>query len=137
MRAPARPHAAGARFVGAAAVVVLAVVTVNTLRTDAPGARGLPPGARLPPFAAPLATSALEGDANLAVRGAGGRPACAVRGADVVNSCALAERGPVVLSFVAVRPARCLDQLPVLDRAARARPGVQVAAVAIRGDRDA
>ncbi len=125
-------------LVGVAAVLGLAYITLNTARTDAPGARGVPAGRPLPPFAAPLARSGLEGDANVAVtrQGAGGpRPACEVRGPGVLNVCALAEAGPVVLAFVAARPRACLNQLDVLDRAARARPRARFAAVAIRGDR--
>jgi hypothetical protein len=127
--------------VGIVALVVLSYVLLNTLRTDGPGSQGLAPGSQLPPFAAPLATSALEGDVNVARRtgqgDAGHRPACTVRGPRVVNSCELAERGPVVLAFVATRGARCVDELDVLDRVRRRHPGVQVAGIAIRGDRGA
>ncbi len=123
-------------LVGILVVAALAYITFNTARTDAPGARGLPAGTRLPPFAAPLAVSDLRGDANVASEGSGATPrACDVRGARVVNSCALGERGPVVLAFVAVRPASCLDVVDAIDAAARRRPGVGFAVVAIRGDR--
>ncbi len=143
------PRRSGAAWLaGAGLLAVLALVVLNFARPDASGggdrvevrgAQGLPVGARLPPFAAPLAASELDGDANVARRGAsgGGRPACEVRGPDVLNVCALAERGPVVLAFVAARPARCLEQLDVLDQVARALPGVGFAAIAVSGDRDA
>ena len=42
---------------------------VNTLRTPAAVPRGAPPGATLPPFAAPLALGPLLGDANVAIAG--------------------------------------------------------------------
>ncbi len=123
-------------LVGIAVVAALAYITYNTARTDAPGARGLPAGTRLPPFAAPVATSGLQGDANVAVERTGAAPrACDVRGADVVNACALAERGPVVLAFVAVRPASCLDVVGAIDAAARRVPRAGFAVVAIRGGR--
>jgi len=131
----------GRWIAGVAAVLgLLAYVTLNTVRTDAPGSRGVPAGSPLPPFAAPLALSALEGDANLATRpdsgGQGARPACAVRGPDVLNSCQLAERGPVVLAFAAVRSDACTRQVDALERVRASYPDVGFAAVAIRGDRD-
>ena len=126
-------------IVGVAVVFAIAYITLNTLRTDAPGSRGLDPGDRLPPFAAPLALSKLDGDANLATKpdqgGQGKRPACQVRGADILNSCQLAERGPVVLAFVATRSQACDRQIDVLDRIRADHPGISFAAVAIRGDR--
>jgi hypothetical protein len=128
-------------MVGIVVVVALAYITLNTLRTNAVGSRGVPAGTRLPPFAVPLAISSLQGDANVATRPGDGslgrRPACAVRGPDILNSCQLAERGPVVLAFLATRSKRCEDQIDVLDRLRPAYPRVRFAAVAVRGDRDA
>lgn len=99
----------------------------------------LPVGEVMPPFATPLVRSDLDGDANVATRedqgAAGARPACEVRGPDILNGCQLAERGPVVLTFVA-QAGRCMDQLRALEQLKRAEPGLQVAAVAIKGDRD-
>jgi hypothetical protein len=127
-------------IVGAVIVFAFAYITLNTIRTDAPGSRGLDPGSRLPPFAAPLALSRLEGDANLATEprqgGQGKRPACEVRGADIVNSCVLAQRGPVVIAFVAARSEACDRQVDVLDAMRSRYPDVGFAAVAIRGDRE-
>jgi hypothetical protein len=127
-------------IIGVVVVFVIAYITLNTLRTDAPGSRGIAAGSQLPPFAAPLATSRLEGDANLATKpgqgGQGARPACTVRGPDIVNSCQLAERGPVVLAFTATRSKTCDRQIDVLQRVRSEYPDVQFAAIAIRGDRD-
>ena len=127
-------------IVGVIVVFALAYITLNTLRTEAPGSRGLKVGEPMPPFAAPLALSKLEGDANLAAKPdqgqQGRRPACEVRGPDVVNSCHLAERGPVVLAFVAARSESCERQVDALQRVRSSYPGVSFAAVAIRGDRD-
>ena len=79
-------------------------------------------------------------DANVATRpdsgSEGARPACSVRGPDILNVCALAERGPVVLAFLADGPDACADQVDVLDRVAARHPDVAFAAVAVRGDRD-
>jgi hypothetical protein len=115
---------------GVIAVAVIAYITLNSLRTEGPGARGLVEGSELPPFAAPLALSRLEGDATVSER------ACRVRGADVLNVCELAERGPVALAFFAEPSERCDAEIDLLDRARARHPDVQFAAVAIRGDRD-
>ncbi len=48
-------------FVGVVAVLVIAYVSVNSLRTQGPGSRGVQAGAVAPPFAAPLATGDLAG----------------------------------------------------------------------------
>ncbi len=145
---PPRPLLHPGRYgwlLGAVAIVVVAVVLVNGAGTSGPGARGLAPGAQVPPFAAPLATSAIRCDsprdpcdANVATRArqgsAGSRPACDVRGPEVLNLCELTERGPVVLAFLATRGGDCAGELDRLDRVAARHPGVQVAAIGIRGD---
>jgi hypothetical protein len=117
-------------LVGVIAVAVLGYILVNTLRTEGPGSRGLPPGSDMPAFAVPLALSDLEGDANVSSR------ACSVRGPNVLNSCRLTERGPVVLAFFVEASERCDDQIDRLDRMRARLRGVQFAAVAIRGSRD-
>jgi hypothetical protein len=116
--------------VGVLAVAAIAYISFNSLRTEGPGSRGIEVGSELPAFAAPLALSRLDGDANLSEK------ACSVRGPDVLNSCELAERGPVVLGFFAEPADRCDDQIDVLDDLRGRFPAVQFAAVAIRGDRD-
>lgn len=127
-------------IVGVAVLIAIAYITLNTIRTDAPGSRGLDPGDPLPPFAAPLALSSLDGDANLATKpnqgGQGDRPACEVRGPDILNSCQLVEKGPVAIAFVAARSEQCDRQVDVLDRVRADYPDISFAAVAIRGDRD-
>jgi hypothetical protein len=127
--------------VGVAAAVLLVVLVATTLRHGTErGARGVPDGEVVPPFAVPLALSTLDGDANLARKAgqgaAGARPACVVRGPRVLNGCALGERGPFVLAFFATRAKGCIAQLDALEQARAQVPGVQFAAIAIRGDRD-
>jgi hypothetical protein len=116
-------------WVGVLMVAVLVYIGVNSLRTEGPGSRGVEAGRELPAFAAPLALSDLEGDANVSGR------ACDVRGAKILNSCELAERGPVVLGFFAEPSQRCDDEIDRLDGLRARFPGVQFAAVAIRGSR--
>ena len=131
---PPRPPAGTSRYtwvVGVLALLAIAYITLNTLGTDAPGSRGVPKGEKLPPFAVPLATSKLQGDAQVDPE-----KACGVRGSDILNSCQLADRGPVVLAFFATRSARCERQIDVLERVRRRFPDVGFAAVSVRGDRD-
>jgi len=129
----------GTWIAGVAAVVVLCYIALNTLGADAPGSKGLQEGEKLPPFAMPLATSqGREFDANVATKAGEGarRPACQVRGPEVLNSCELAERGPVVLAFFATGDRRCARQVDVLDRLAPRFPDVSFAAVAIKATRE-
>jgi AhpC/TSA family len=124
---------------GVVAIAILGYIAFSTLRTTGPGSRGVPAGHALPPFAVPLAVSTLQGDANVATRpnegAAGRRPACAVRGPRVLNSCQLAARGPVALAFFATRSRRCEAQVDVLDRLHGRFADVGFAAVAVRGSR--
>jgi len=128
-------------LIGVLVVAVLVYIVLNTLRTEGPGSRGVPAGTELPRFAVPLALSELDGDANVARKAgqgaAGHRPACEVRGPEILNGCQLWERGPVVLAFLATRGARCTGELDTLERVRGGHPGVQFAAISIRGDRAA
>jgi AhpC/TSA family len=131
-----RPGVLLAVFVGA----VLLFITFNTIVSEKEGSRGLQAGDTLPPFAMPLSTSSCRGrcDANVATGSgqgaAGARPACSVRGRDILNACELAERGPFVLAFVFHPVDRCRAQLPALERVAARFEGVRVAVVAVRAD---
>ena len=130
---PPRPPGGSSRYtwvVGVVALLALAYITLNTLGTDAPGSRGVPKGEKLPPFAVPLALSNLDGDAQVDPA-----KACRVRGPKVLNSCELAEHGPVAIAFFAIRSKRCERQIDLLDRVRRNFPDVGVAAVSVRGDR--
>jgi hypothetical protein len=144
-KGPSVPRTPGASrygwFVGVVIVLGLAYITLNTARnTNRQSSTGPAVGKPLPPFATPLALGTLNGDANFATRktkgtAAGKIPACQVRGPEILNICALEERGPVALAFLASRSGRCLDQIDVLERVRRSYPRIQFAAVAIRGDR--
>jgi hypothetical protein len=127
------------RYVGLVAVVVLVLITINTVLTKPNGARGIEPGARMPPFAVPLVLGALKGDSDIATRAdegsAGRRPACAVRGAQILNLCELYEHGPVVLALF-VQAGSCPAVLEDLQALAPSFPGVRFAAVAIKGERN-
>jgi hypothetical protein len=137
-RLPARVSRYG-WFPGVVVVLAIAYITLNTARSRGPGSEGVEVGARMPPFAAPLALGGVRGDVNVARKAdqgaAGRRPACDVRGRGIVNVCELWERGPVVLAFLATRGTRCTGELDALERVRAGHPGVQFAAVSIRGDR--
>jgi len=131
-----RPGLLIAVFVGA----LLTWVTFNTIVTESKGSRGLQEGDTLPPVAMPLSTSSCRGrcDANVATEReqgpAGARPACEVRGPEVLNTCELAEGGPFVLAFVFGPVARCVDQIAVLERVAARHSDVKFRIVAVRAD---
>lgn len=122
-----------------ALLLLLIVVAVNALRTPGRSSSGPAAGEPMPPFAAPLAASSVTGDVNVA--GAGGqgsegeRSACEVRGPGVLTSCELVRGRPAAIAFFTPGGGRCVDQLDVLERAARTTPGVRIAAVALGGDR--
>jgi hypothetical protein len=143
--APAPRLPAGASrygwFVGVVVVIVLAYISLNTLGSHGVGSRGLKVGAKAPPFAAPLALGRVDGDVNVARApgqgAAGDRPACGVRGPGILNLCQLAEHGPFVLAFLATRGTRCTRELDRLQGLRGSHPDVQMAAIAIRGGREA
>jgi hypothetical protein len=121
-------------------VIALVLITINTIVTKPNGATGIPPGARVAPFAVPLATGTLNGEADVATHAydglAGKVPACALRSALILNICQLYEQAPVVFALF-VDSGSCVKVLDDLQSVAAAFPGVRFAAVAIRGDRGA
>lgn len=135
---PDGPHYG--RYVGLLAIVIVVLITINTIVTKPNGAGGIQPGQPLAPFAVPLATSSLRGDANIATQpdqgSAGSVPACSVRGPRVLNICELYERGPVVLALF-IDSGSCSAVLGDLQSLSRAYPAVRFAAVAIKPDRGA
>ena len=90
-------------------------------------APGSPPGTRLRYFAAPLAATNLDGDANA-------HPTCSAARHDprALNVCLMARRGPLVLSFfvTGAEPVRAPGERAA-DAGAAASRSVQFAAVAI------
>ena len=120
--------------------VLLLFITFNTVVSEKRSSQGLEAGERLPPFAMPLSTSPCRGrcDANVATApdqgAAGAKPACSVRGPDILNSCELADGGPFVVAFVFPPVDRCRAQLPALERVAARHPEVKFAVVAVRAD---
>lgn len=126
--------------VGLAGFVLLVVVTLNSISTEGVRSGGPRLGDPLPPFAVPLADSGVEKDANVATEPGQGqlgeRPACAVRGPDVLNVCEQWELGPVVLAVFPTSAARCRAVLGQMARMKGRFPRVRFVAVGSRGDRD-
>ncbi len=120
------------RYVVILALAILVGITINTISTKPHGAGGVAAGERVPPFAVPLATGNLTGDANVSTTGRA--PACTVRGPRILNICQLYEHGPVVLALF-VDAGGCTDVLDDLQALAPSYPRVQVAAVGLRADR--
>jgi hypothetical protein len=142
-----RPRGRRGRYLGLVAVAFAALILIaafnsaRNLADDRDLLRGLPAGARLPDFAAPLATGTLEGDANVKASAggsdaAGARPACEVRSPAVVNICELRQRGPVVLTFIVTRGADCAPELATIERIRREFPGVTFVAVVSGSERE-
>src|SRR5438309_410029 len=122
-----RPEPRYGRYVGLLALVILALITINTVTTKPNGAKGIAPGHAIPPFAAPLAAGGLNGDVNVATRAdegsAGKTPACAVRSAGVLNVCALYHGRPLVLALF-IEGGSCAAVLDDMQALAGAYPGV-------------
>jgi peroxiredoxin len=115
-------------------LMALAVLLfVQTLPNSGEGLEGPPIGKRLKAFAAPSATGALSGDANVCQKApcpkqAGARPACELVSKDVVNVCELRKR-PLVLTFIFDRGADCYPQVDRTERVKDDLDGVQFATV--------
>ncbi len=126
------------RYAGLLAIVILVLITINTITTKPNGVKGLAPGERMPPFAVPLALGSLVGDADTARHadeGSAGRvPACQERGSQILNLCELYEGGPVLLALF-VDGGSCADVLGEMQALAPSFPGVRFAAVAIKNGR--
>jgi hypothetical protein len=134
---PPRPAGRYMWVVGVAFVIVVIVAGVNALRHSGGSLRGPEVGRPLPQFAAPLATSSLQGDANVKQQAGqsnqlGKEPACQVHVAGSVTSCALS-RKPLVLSVIVPGASKCEGQLDVFQRMAAAHPRAQFAAVVSGG----
>jgi peroxiredoxin len=115
-------------IVGGFAAVLVVAFAIYSLTTRAPSSAGVPPGRQLHFFAAPLAASTLNGDANL-------NPPCTLARHDprALNVCLLVKRGPLVLDFFVTDSSACEREVSALQGLANTPSlrGVQFAAVAI------
>jgi peroxiredoxin len=130
---PPRPAGRYTWVVGIAALFVVIVVAFNSLPNAGRGYRGPEKGKRVPVFAAPLATSHTEGDANVKQDAddkdaPNDTPACDVDLPGVVTTCELFETKPLVL-MLAVPAGDCERQLEAMEALSRERRDLQFAAV--------
>jgi hypothetical protein len=129
-----RPGNKYAWLVGILMFMGLAVLLfAQTLPNTGEGLKGPKPGSILKAFAAPSATGALEGDANVCQKEpcpeqAGRKPACGLVSDDVVNVCELRKR-PLVLTLIFDRGADCYPQVDRTERVKDDVGGVQFATV--------
>jgi hypothetical protein len=136
--APARPNTPAPLdtrryvwIVGAlASAGVIAFLLYALTSHSSSGTAGVPAGGRLHLFAAPLAASTLNGDANM-------NPPCTLVRHDrrALNVCLLVKRGPLVLAFFVTNSSQCEREVDTMQALAgrRALRRVQFAAVAVGG----
>jgi peroxiredoxin len=117
-------------MIGIFGLALVVAISIYEFASHGVGTAGIPAGQKLHFFAAPLAASTLNGDANL-------DPPCTVAQHDprALNICLLAGRGPLVLAFFVTGSAECKREVDTLQRVSREFPPgeVQFAAVAVRG----
>jgi hypothetical protein len=116
-------------MIGIFGLALVIVISVTFLTTHTIGPPGVAAGKSLHYFAAPLAASTLQGDANL-------KPPCSPARHDprALNICLVASRTPLVLSFFTTNSGSCIQQVDTLQAVSRQFPAgeVQFAAVAVR-----
>jgi peroxiredoxin len=116
--------------VGLLALALVIAVVLYTLGSHKSGTAGVPAGQALHVFAAPLAASTLNGDANL-------NPPCTLAHHDprALNLCLLVKRGPLVLAFFVTNSSACEREVDTMQALARRRAfqRVQWAAIAVNG----
>jgi hypothetical protein len=118
------------RMIGAIGIGIAVVVSALLFITRGVGTIGIPAGQSLHWFVAPLATSNLNGDANLNPRCSPARP-----NLRALNLCPwLAHRTPIVLGLFVPASSDCVRQIDTMETVFREFDGrgVQFAAVAVR-----
>jgi hypothetical protein len=121
------------RYGWAVGILALALVigfVLYTLSSHKSGTEGVAAGGALHLFAAPLAASTLNGDANL-------NPPCTPARHDprALNVCLLVKRRPLVLGFFVTNSSQCEREVDTMQSLAARRGlrGAQFAAVAVNG----
>jgi hypothetical protein len=115
-------------MIGIFGLLLVIIISVYQFVAHGIGTVGVPPGKALHYFAAPLATSTLEGDANL-------NPPCTLGHHDprALNTCLVLARVPMVLGFFVAGSNDCKREIDALQTVStQFAPGqVQFAAVAV------
>jgi hypothetical protein len=118
--------------IGAFGLGLAIVISVALFLSRGVGTVGVPPGHRLHNFAAPVATSHLNGNANLS------KPCqLGYLGSRAVNTCLLTRRRPLVIAFFVTGSSSCVREVDTLQKVSRqfAHGAVGFAAVAVRASR--
>jgi hypothetical protein len=126
-----RPSSRYAWVVGVAFLIVIIIAGINAIPNKGKNLFGPKAGTLLPRFSAPLASSNLEGDANVCqhVRcPERKRPACEIKLPGALNVCPPWRR-PMILTFVFDRGADCFPQVDRVQRALPRLRGVDAVAV--------
>lgn len=112
--------------VGGIGLALVIAFSIYTFAAHGVGTTGVPAGQRLHWFAAPLATSNLNGYANP-------HPTCSPARHDprALNICLLARRAPLVLAFFVTGGHACVRQVTGLQALAQRFTRVDFAAVAV------
>ena len=138
-RRAARPYSIA---VGVVFLAVILFAGINAVRNSGEAVLGPETGDRVPLFAAPTATGAIDKDANIdqgkVVDGKRRDSACEVEGArrDVLRICDYFDR-PVVMVFWFKRGCgTCRPQLDAVERVRKRVPGVHFIGVDVRDSKD-
>lgn len=115
-------------MIGLVGLTLVVVISVALLSSGGRSSFGITPGQRLHFFAAPLASSTLNGDANL-------NPPCTLAKHDprALNTCLIAKHRPLVLAFFVPGSGGCVSQVTALQTLSKQFPSrsVTFAAVAV------
>ena len=146
-----RPGRGYSMIVGLLFLAVIVIATIHMITNESQGILGLQGVSTDEPlaeFAVPVATSSLEGDANIAQDDCGSNqlpcptdqrrtPACKVRGPNVIRICDYFDR-PLVLSFWFTRGGNnCENQQDVVSTVSRRYRGrVNFLSINVRDSRD-
>jgi len=134
-RRPARKPFNYVALVGAAFVLVAAIALINMLRSEDSGTLGIGDygvGKQIPPFAVPIATGDLDGDANVDPD-----KACEIDVPGALRICDYFDR-PLVISFWFTKgSSRCIDHQDTFDRLLpEYGDRVGLVSINVRDDRD-
>ena len=122
-------------LIGLLFVVIVAIAVFNLLTSQESGTVGIGDvgiGERVAPFAVPIATSNLEGDANIDPD-----EACEVPGEDVLRICDYFDRPTVVSFWFTTGASACIDQQDVFETVAgRFGDRVNMLSINVRDERE-
>ena len=98
------------RMIGLFGLLLVVVISISFLTTHGPGTAGIAAGKKLHYFAAPLALSNLNGDANTS-------PPCSPAKHDprALNVCLITKQTPLALAFFVTNSSGCEQQVTALQ----------------------